>query len=607
MKFQTSDNLIDLLVGQNLYSTPDVAMRELLQNAEDACDLQAAQDRAFEPEIIVRFSSTNQWVEICDNGLGMDQEIFEDSFATIGASKAASPKLQALIARAGNRPIGQFGIGVLSCFGVADIIEVRTHMDGEQPVSVRITDRHQEFEQLSDHRNVRGTTLRLVLKHGGPMRAENVPDAVSRYVRHARHIWLENADASERAVARDQWLLPTWEDGSSISAQALESGHLQLSDAWDNLNVGLNSEVVLCSAGFLVNQSAQVLPEYALGVRGEINVRAGALTILMNREGFQQDDRWSAFVSELTSHYRRRVREKLSHWLQVALADASYDKLRAMQRMVLLILRSPLGQVAGEENVELARQLIPNVLLLAGGDTVNFDALLTKARAKPPLYVHRTDEQQQVQRSFSDRGQNLSLTETVRSLDLRLSLLRINGFAVARVERHDYAVQVGPANRSIQIHDFDALSEACGRMGIEVKRVQDAPTEHTRIGSSPDAEAITRLFEMSSDLKIQSVENMTDAIIADFGGYILNARNPEIRAILAVMPDAVGNPVRKELLSAYLALSTWDVSKARATILRLITDPEFQSKARRTTGQFFRAYLEKRVAALLASSGDING
>ena len=104
-------------------------------------------------------------------------------------------------------------------------------------------------------------------------------------------------------------------------------------------------------------------------------------------------------------------------------------------------------------------------------------------------------------------------------------------------------------------------------------------------------------------MKIQSVDSMADAIIADFNGYILNVGNPEIRKILAIMPNAVGNPVRKDLLPAYLALSTYNVSLAREIILRLITDPEFEDKARRATGRFFRTYLEERVKALLRSGG----
>lgn len=153
MKFKTSDNLIDLLVGQSLYTNPDVAVRELLQNAEDACQLQSLDDPSHKPEIIVRYSVNANWVEISDNGFGMDRAVLKDSFATIGASKTNSPKLQALLAKAGAgiRPIGQFGIGVLSCFGVADVVEVRSCAVGAPPVSIRIRGRREEFEELDDH------------------------------------------------------------------------------------------------------------------------------------------------------------------------------------------------------------------------------------------------------------------------------------------------------------------------------------------------------------------------------------------------------------------------------------------------------------------------
>jgi hypothetical protein len=605
VKFKTSDNLIDLLVGQNLYSNPDVAMRELLQNAEDACHLQSLNGSEFEPEIVVRVSAQGNWVEVLDNGIGMDSEVFEESFATIGASKSNSPKLQALIAKAGttNRPIGQFGIGVLSCFGVADTVEIYSLADGAAPVSVRIPDQRAPFEILNDHRESRGTTIRLQLKPGGPMQAIQVEDSLRRYVRHAQHIYFENVDSGERTLVAEQWAHAPWDAASRVSADVIESGYLRLSDAWESINHALDTQLTLCNAGFFVSNSASVLPDFALGAHGEINVRPGGLTILMDREGFQQDARWNSFVEMLTARYRSLVASRLESWLALDLSLETQEKLRAMQRIVLLLLRSPLGAVAGAENQARARRLLSSVLLLSEGKAIDLDGLLQGAMSKPPLYAYRIDEQQQVQRSFSDQGQSLSLTETIKSLDLRVSLLKINGFSVVRTERHNYSVRAGSTQQNLQIHDFDVLAEACSSAGVELRRVQDAPSAHTSIGSSPDAEAITGLFEMSANLKIQSVDNMTDGIIADFSGYILNLQSPEIRHILESMPASVGNPLRRDLLSAYLALSIYDVSRARSLIFGLITDPDFENKARRTTGRFFRAYLAERVKALLQTAG----
>lgn len=458
-------------------------MRELLQNAEDACYLQSIEDPSHEPEIIVRYSIGERWIEISDNGIGMDREVFEESFATIGASKTNSPRLQALLTKAGagHRPIGQFGIGILSCFGIANIVEIRTLTRGQEPVSYRIHNRREAFEELTDHRSAPGTTLRLELKPDGPMQAKNVPASVERYVRHARHIFLEDVDGGLRTVAAEQWLLPTWDPTSTVSSPAIELGHIQLSDGWDSLNAGLDAQIVLCNAGFHVTTaSSGVLPEYATGFKGEVNVRPGGLTILMNREGFQHDEKWIAFTSDLNNHYRSLVATRLDRWLGIDVDGVPLDRMRAMQRMALLITRTQLGQVVGADNVERARRLLPKVLLLSEGHAVNFNALMEKARARPPLYVHRTDDQKQVQRSFSDRGQNVSLTESVRSVDLRVSLLKLNGFAVVPAERHVYVVQLAQGSQSVQIHDMDALSDLCGSQGIEVRTVQDAPTEHRR-------------------------------------------------------------------------------------------------------------------------------
>ena len=604
MKFKTSDNLIDLLVGQSLYSNPDVAMRELLQNAEDACYLQSIVDSSYTPEIIVRFSERENWVEISDNGLGMGREVFDDSFATVGASKTASPKLIALLSKAGNenRPIGQFGIGVLSCFGVAEYVEVRTLADRESPVSYRIRSAREPFDELDDPRVSRGTTLRLALKVGGAMTARHVPEALSHYVRHAHHIWIENADTGSRNRVPEQWLSNTRDDSTAISLSASDSGFLQLSEAWENINYGFDDQLVLCNAGFhVITLQAGTLAEMAIGIRGEVDARPGSLTILMNREGFQHDSKWLTLLDELKTHYRSLVADKLDRWVNADFYQLPHDTQRALQRMVLLMLRSPLGPIVGNENVERARKLVSRVLALGSSQDTNFGVLIEKARIKPPLYVNRSDDQQQVQRSFSDRGQAFSLTETVRSLGLRVSLLKLNGFAVLQAERHDYTVQVAKGQKTLQIHDFDVITDICASLGISVRRVQDAPAEDTTIGSSPDAAAIVRLFQMSSELKIQSVENMTDAIVADFNGYILNLRNDEIRRILKILPVAVGNPIRKALLSAYLALSTYNVSVARNIIYDLLVDADFERNASRTTGRYFRAYLEQRVLALLAA------
>jgi len=137
MRFHADEHVIDLLIGNLLYTTPDAAVRELLQNAEDACELQRIKNPDFAAEIVVRYSAVGQWVEVIDNGLGMNEEAFEQSFAAVGAHKDRVSHIRALLEQAGaaNRQIARFGIGILSCFGVAASIFVYTKMDDSAPLA----------------------------------------------------------------------------------------------------------------------------------------------------------------------------------------------------------------------------------------------------------------------------------------------------------------------------------------------------------------------------------------------------------------------------------------------------------------------------------------
>lgn len=342
------------------------------------------------------------------------------------------------------------------------------------------------------------------------------------------------------------------------------------------------------------------MPDYTIGFQGEIDVIPGSLTILLNREGFQKDESWSAFCQYVLEHYRTLVQEKLDGWLtDTSYTTASVDKKRAVQRVVLLILQTPLKEVVGAPNFERACKLLPHALYATQGPYPTIEHILSVAKQKPPLYVHRTDDDQVLSRSVTDRGQSIQLSAPVRSLNLRITLLRLNGYAVVQAERHTYSVYYSGRSRNVNVHDMQALVDLATGSGVSVALVKDAPADHTRIGSSFQSREMTSIFGSSSDLKIQSVDTITDAVIADFSGYILNARNQEIRDILGVIPDAVGNPIRKNLISAYLSLSTYDIEATRNTLFEMIVDEDFGTKARQVTGRLFHKYLSDKVAEML--------
>jgi hypothetical protein len=126
--------VLRLFMGDQLYADPYVFIRELVQNAIDACRLNVYLHEADQAAIEVRVSAWeddagNYWLRVDDTGVGMDQGIVEKYFLGVGRSYYRSDELQADILRK-NKPqqkfvaISRFGIGVLSSFIVGDRIEV---------------------------------------------------------------------------------------------------------------------------------------------------------------------------------------------------------------------------------------------------------------------------------------------------------------------------------------------------------------------------------------------------------------------------------------------------------------------------------------------------
>ncbi|MFD6244913.1 HSP90 family protein [Streptomyces roseolus] len=115
--------LVDLL-SHHLYSSPRVYLRELLQNAVDAITARQALDPGAPGTITVR---TGETLTVTDTGIGLSEADVHRFLATIGRSskRTADGALDgAGLDAARGEFIGQFGIGLLACFVVADEITV---------------------------------------------------------------------------------------------------------------------------------------------------------------------------------------------------------------------------------------------------------------------------------------------------------------------------------------------------------------------------------------------------------------------------------------------------------------------------------------------------
>jgi hypothetical protein len=185
--------IMGLLMGKELYGDPDLALRELYQNALDACRYRRAHEACrrkqtggasyggdYEGLIVFRFGSENgrRYIECQDNGIGMADRHLRRLFACAGRRFTGSHEYHLDKARweaAGIPfyPNSRFGIGVLSYFMLAEELEVesqRAYYPGEppnEPVHARVLGNGSLFRLDRDATGVihdSGTRVRLWLE-----------------------------------------------------------------------------------------------------------------------------------------------------------------------------------------------------------------------------------------------------------------------------------------------------------------------------------------------------------------------------------------------------------------------------------------------------------
>jgi molecular chaperone HtpG len=153
--------LVDLL-SQHLYSSPRVYIRELLQNAVDATTARGPSGA----DTSIRIAIGDAGLRIEDRGIGLTEDEAHRFLATIGNSS----KRDFMGAR--QEFLGQFGIGLLACFTVAETIRVVTKSatdPGAKTIEwLATSDGKYGVQVLGDEkeRTEPGTTVYLTPRHG---------------------------------------------------------------------------------------------------------------------------------------------------------------------------------------------------------------------------------------------------------------------------------------------------------------------------------------------------------------------------------------------------------------------------------------------------------
>ena len=173
LTFQAEVSKLLDLVANSLYSEREIFLRELISNANDACEklryaALSKKDILNEDKdlsINIRFSKKKKIIEIEDNGIGMSRQDLIDNLGTIARS-GTSKFIEAMKNKKEGdiSAIGQFGVGFYSSYMIADTVEVLSKNAELEESHLWASNGKDNYTIETSKKDTRGTTITLNIK-----------------------------------------------------------------------------------------------------------------------------------------------------------------------------------------------------------------------------------------------------------------------------------------------------------------------------------------------------------------------------------------------------------------------------------------------------------
>jgi molecular chaperone HtpG len=320
------------LMGSSLYSRPDTAIRELIQNAHDAIQRRRRRDLTYRGAIRIEQDPEARTLTFDDDGIGLSRDEAEKYLGTLGIGVTGLIKRRTLdldaTANGGDAEqdlIGQFGIGLFSAFMLADRIVVE---------SLRVDDPSGAQDAI---RWEAGASSEIELSQGERREAGS---AVTLHLAPEHAAWSQSATMLEEAVRQYAEYLPipiflndektrvnsinvAWFDASP-DPEAIELALESFFHETPLAVIPLRSEKPIAAAGALY-----VTPQRAPGFSGEPVVTATLRRMVISRRIQGLLPPWAAFVRgvlELADCSPTASREDLVRDASFAAAQAFIDE-----------------------------------------------------------------------------------------------------------------------------------------------------------------------------------------------------------------------------------------------------------------------------------------
>ncbi len=240
-QFELDDERVyNLLMGGAIYDNPLVAVRELVQNAVDACKLRDSLSEMADTSIIpnttdrifIRYEEPmadcpQPKLIVTDTGTGMDALIIDRYFLKVGRSYYNSSefnqyRIQLRKSNLDFAPVSEFGIGFLSCFLLAGRVEVETAMwesvrgdTYKRTLQIDGPTRLIRLDEQSNQgvRRFKGTRITLYMTRGAIRNSKIVPPNWNQVKNYLIHVCQElpyrlNLEYVADAKTSQEWIDP---------------------------------------------------------------------------------------------------------------------------------------------------------------------------------------------------------------------------------------------------------------------------------------------------------------------------------------------------------------------------------------------------------------
>jgi molecular chaperone HtpG len=393
------------LLSEHIYSSPNVFVRELLQNGIDAITARRNIDESFSGEINVYVNETQPEIIFEDAGIGLSEDEVHKFLAVIGQSSKRDNIFE-------KDYIGKFGIGLLSCFVVSNEIVVETRSLYKQHKGIRWkgkSDGTYTIEKIETEM-LPGTKIILHPKKEWKLLFEK--EELKKnilYFGSALPTKISLISGNERDVLVES--LPVWLNPDSSKEELLQYGKeafninfldvFRISSATGEIEgvgfimpykiqfTGSKEHKVYLKRIFLCEHAGNLFPEWASFVKCVINTNT--LKPTASRESLMDNDDLKAAKKEINSTFKEYLR-----FLSVADTDILSEIIGTHHLYI---------KALAAEDSELLKLFVDYIPFETNKGMLNFKSLRTYN--EEIFYTPSMDDFRQIRRIAGSQGKTI--------------------------------------------------------------------------------------------------------------------------------------------------------------------------------------------------------